>query len=144
MLPWEYGFTQAGNPVACAAALAMLEIMVRDDLPANAERMGGLLVSRIEEIAEDSRLIGDIRAQGLMVGVELVKDPNTKEPACAETDLVMGACLEHGLMVGKTGPVFGQHGNVIKFKPAVNITEEDVEEITVRFGRALAQVEAAL
>lgn len=144
LLPWEYGFTQAGNPVACAAALAMLEVMVRDDLPANSERMGGLLVQRLEETARDSKLIGEIRGQGLMVGVELVKDRVTKEQAFAETDLVMGACLEMGLMVGKSGPVFGQNGNVIKFKPAVNVTEDEIEEMTAIFGRALAQVEAAL
>jgi len=144
LLDWEYGFTEAGNPVACAAGLAMLEVMVRDDLPANSEAMGNVLVSRLEAIAQDSKLIGDIRGQGLMVGVELVTDKATKEPACAETDLVMGACLEHGLMVGKTGPVFGQNGNVIKFKPAVNVDEQEIDEIATLFGRALMQVEATL
>ena len=144
LLPWEYGFTQAGNPVACAAALAMLEVMVRDDLPANSERLGGVLMSRLKEIARDSKLIGDVRGQGLMVGVELVRDKVTKERANRETDLVMGACLEHGLMVGKSGPVFGSNGNVIKFKPAVNATEDDIEEIATLFGRALTQVEATV
>jgi 4-aminobutyrate aminotransferase-like enzyme len=144
LLPWEYGFTQAGNPVACAAALAMLEVMVRDDLPANSERMGALLVDRLAAIADDSVLIGDIRGEGLMVGVELVRDKQTKLPANAEADLVMGACLEHGLMVGKSGPVFGSNGNVIKFKPAVNVGEDDIEEMAEIFGRALAQVEATL
>jgi len=144
LLPWEYGFTQAGNPVACAAALAMIEVMVRDDLPANSERMGGLLVERLEEIEKGSKLIGDIRAQGLMVGVELVCDRETKERAFAETDQVMAACLEHGLMVGKTGPVFGSNGNVIKFKPAVNVGEDEIVEMTELFGKALAEVEAGL
>lgn len=144
LLPWEYGFTQAGNPVACAAGLAMLEVMVRDDLPANSERLGGVLMDRLGEIAENSSLIGDVRGQGLMVGVELVTDKETKEPANHEADLVMGACLEHGLMVGKSGPVFGSNGNVIKFKPAVNCGEDDIEEIAELFGRALAQVEATL
>lgn len=144
LLDWEYGFTQAGNPVACAAALAMLEVMVRDDLPANSERMGRLLVSQLERVAQGSKLIGDIRGHGLMIGVELVKDRTTKEPACLEADLVMGACLEHGLMVGKSGPVFGHNGNVIKFKPAVNVTEGDVDEIVTLFSRALMQVESAL
>ena len=144
LLPWEYGFTQAGNPVACAAGLAMLEVMVRDDLAGNSERMGRLLVSRLEAIAQDSKLIGDIRAHGLMVGTELVRDRTTKEEAFAETDLVMAACLEHGLMVGKTGPVFGRNGNVIKFKPAVNVTEDEIDEMATLFGRALAQVEATL
>jgi 4-aminobutyrate aminotransferase-like enzyme len=144
LLPWEYGFTQAGNPVACAAALAMIEVMVRDDLPASSERMGALLVERLREIEKDSKLIGDIRAQGLMVGVELVRDRDTKERANTETDAVMAACLEHGLMVGKTGPVFGSNGNVIKFKPAVNVGEDEIVEMAELFGRALAEVEAGL
>lgn len=144
LLPWEYGFTQAGNPVACAAALAMIEVMVRDDLPANSERMGGLLVDRLREIEKGSRLIGDIRGQGLMVGVELVRDRETKERANAEADAVMAACLEHGLMVGKSGPVFGSNGNVIKFKPAVNVGEDEIVEMAGLFGKALAEVEATL
>jgi 4-aminobutyrate aminotransferase-like enzyme len=144
LLPWEYGFTQAGNPVACAAALAMIEVMVRDDLPANSERMGALLAERLREIEQDSKLIGDIRAQGLMVGVELVRDRETKERANTEADAVMAACLEHGLMVGKSGPVFGSNGNVIKFKPAVNVGEDEIVEMAELFGRALAEVEAGL
>ncbi|MFT3865178.1 MAG: aspartate aminotransferase family protein [Solirubrobacterales bacterium] len=144
LLPWEFGFTQAGNPVACAAALAMLEVMVRDDLPANSERMGSLLLDRLGEVGTDSRLIGDIRGQGLMVGVELVRDRDTKEPAFAETDAVVAACLRNGLMVGKSGPVFGSNGNVIKFKPAVNVGEDEIDEIVDIFGRSLAEVEATL
>ena len=144
LLPWEYGFTQAGNPVACAAALAMLEVMVRDDLPGNSERMGALLVERLREIEKDSKLIGDIRAQGLMVGVELVRDRETKEQAFAETDALMAACLENGLMIGKTGPVFGANGNVVKFKPAVNVGEDEIVEIADLFAKSLAEVEATL
>ncbi len=144
LLPWEYGFTQAGNPVACAAALAMLEVMTRDDLPANSERMGRLLVERLGEIERDSKLIGDVRGQGLMVGVELVRDRETKEEAFTETDQVMAACLRNGLMVGKSGPVFGSNGNVIKFKPAVNVGEEEIVEMAEIFGRSLAEVEATL
>ncbi len=144
LLPWEYGFTQAGNPMACAAGLAMVEIMVRDDLPANSERLGNLMVSELEKIQRDSSLIGDVRGQGLMIGVELVRDRETKEPAFEETDKLMAACLEHGLMIGKTGPVFGSNGNVAKFKPAVNVTEEDAMEMVELFGRALRDVEATL
>ncbi len=144
LLPWEYGFTQAGNPVACAAGLAMIEVMQRDDLAANSERMGEALVGHLREIEAGSKLIGDIRGQGLMVGVELVRDRESKEPACTETDRVMAACLEHGLMVGKSGPVFGSNGNVIKFKPAVNVGEGEIAEIAELFGRALAEVEATV
>lgn len=144
ILPWEYGFTQAGNPVACAAALAMIEVMTRDNLPENSARMGDLLLDRLHEVGKDSKLIGDIRGKGLMVGVELVRDRETKEQAFEETDKVWAACLANGLMVGKTGPVFGSNGNVIKFKPAVNATEDDIVEMVEIFGRSLAEVERTL
>lgn len=144
LLPWEYGFTQAGNPMACAAGLAMVEIMVRDDLPANSERLGTMMLGELEKIQKDSKLIGDVRGQGLMIGVELVRDRETKEPAFEETDQLMAACLNHGLMIGKTGPVFGSNGNVVKFKPAVNVSEDDAMEMVELFSRALAEVEAAL
>ena len=122
----------------------MVEIMVRDDLPGNSERLGRLMVGELEKIQQDSGLIGDVRGQGLMIGVELVRDRETKEPAFEETDKLMAACLEHGLMIGKTGPVFGSNGNVAKFKPAVNATEEEVMEMVELFGRALRDVEATL
>ena len=106
--------------------------------------MGGLLTERLREIEKDSKLIGDIRGQGLMIGVELVRDRETKEEAFTETDQVMAACLEHGLMIGKSGPVFGSNGNVIKFKPAVNVGEDEIVEMAELFGKALAEVEATL
>ncbi len=144
LLPWEYGFTQAGNPMACAAGLAMIAVMERDNLADNSERMGGVLVDGLKEIEKDSKLIGDIRGQGLMVGVELVRDRETKEPAFEEADKLMAACLERGLMIGKSGPVFGSNGNVVKFKPAVNVTEDEIAEMTEIFARALDDVEVTL
>ncbi len=144
LLPWEYGFTQAGNPLACAAGLAMVEVMERDNLSENSERIGTMMMGELEKLKEDSKLIGDVRGQGLMIGVELVRDKETKEEAFEETDQLMAACLEEGLMIGKTGPVFGANGNVAKFKPAVNVTEEDAMEMIELFTRALRKVEATL
>jgi 4-aminobutyrate aminotransferase-like enzyme len=122
----------------------MVEIMVRDDLPENSERIGTMMMGELEKLKDESKLIGDVRGQGLMIGVELVRDKQTKEPAFEETDQLMAACLEHGLMIGKTGPVFGANGNVAKFKPAVNVTEEDAMEMLELFTRALRDVEATL
>ncbi|MFV0488569.1 MAG: aminotransferase class III-fold pyridoxal phosphate-dependent enzyme, partial [Vibrio fluvialis] len=122
----------------------MVEIMVRDDLPSNSERIGKLMMAELEKLKDDSKLIGDVRGQGLMIGVDLVRDKQTKERAFEETDKLMAACLEHGLMIGKTGPVFGANGNVAKFKPAVNVTEEEAMEMVELFGRALRDVEATL
>ena len=143
LAPWEYGFTMAGHPVSCAAGLAMIEVMESDDLMDHSARMGELMVDRLNVIQESSSLIGDVRGQGLMIGVELVQDRHTKEPAFAETAAVLEAALERGLMLGRTGPVFGNLGNVVKFKPAVNTPQVDLEDALERFESALHEVEGS-
>ena len=141
---WEYGFTMAGHPISCAAGLAMTETMVAEELSEHSERMGTVLLARLRELASQSRLIGDVRGQGLMVGVELVLDPETKQPASAEAARVVEAALERGLMIGRSGPVFGELGNVLKMKPAVNVPLERLEGMLERFESALATVEREL
>ena len=143
LLPWEYGYTQQGNTLACAASLAMLGVMERDDLCANAAHVGGILSERLRELQERSRLIAEVRGPGLMIGVELVRDRTTKEPANDEAAALFSVALERGLLIGKSGPVFGAFGNVMKFKPAVNSTEAEVHEMADRFGDALGHVERA-
>ncbi len=141
---WEYGFTMAGHPVSCAAGLAMTDKMVADDLPGHAERMGELILARLRNLQEDSRLIGEVRGQGLMIGIELVLDRDTKEPANYEAARVTEAAFERGLMIGRSGPVFGELGNVLKLKPAVNTPVEKIEAMLDRFESALAHVEGSL
>ncbi len=144
ILGWEYGFTMAGHPVSCAAGLAMTEKMLADDLPAHSREMGAMIVERLREVQPDSKLIGDVRGEGLMIGIELVRDRDTKEPANHEAALVMEAAFERGLMIGRSGPVFGELGNVLKLKPAVNTPREGLEEMLDRFEDSLASVEKAL
>ncbi len=144
LAPWEYGFTQMGHPISCTASLAMIRVMEEERLDENATRVGTLMTARLCELQERSRLIGDVRGPGLMIGVELVRDRETKEPANEEAVAVMEAALERGLMLGRSGPVFGAHGNVIKLKPAVNVTEAEAEAIAERFAAALEDVERAL
>ncbi|MDP7066570.1 MAG: aspartate aminotransferase family protein [Acidimicrobiales bacterium] len=143
LAPWEFGFTMAGHPVSCAAGLAMIDVMESDDLMNHSTRMGELIVDRLNVIKESSTLIGDVRGQGLMIGVELVQNRQTKEPAFAETAAVLEAALERGLMLGRTGPVFGNLGNVVKFKPAVNTAQVDLEDALDRFESALQEVEGS-
>lgn len=141
---WEYGFTMAGHPISCAAGLAMTETMLEEGLPGHSERMGALIVDRLRELQADSRLIGDVRGQGLMVGAELVLDRETKEPANHEAVRVAEAAFERGLMIGRSGPVFGELGNVLKLKPAVNAPQAKIEAMLERFAGALAAVEKTL
>jgi 4-aminobutyrate aminotransferase len=140
---WEYGFTEIGHPVAAAASLRMIEVMQRDDLPGNARRMGTLFGEGLAELYARHPLIGDVRVLGLMIGVELVRDRATKEHAFAEADWVLRRALEHGLILGRTGPTFPPpRGNVLKLKPAVTIGPSEVREICAILDRTLSECEA--
>jgi 4-aminobutyrate aminotransferase len=141
--PWEYGFTEIGHPVAAAASLRMIEVMQRDDLPGNARRMGELFGERLGELYERHPLIGDVRVLGLMIGVELVRDRTTKEQACEEADWILHRALEHGLIIGRTGPTFPPpRGNVLKLKPAVTIGASEVRDICAILDETLGECEA--
>jgi len=120
----------------------MIEIMERDDLPANARRMGERFKERLAEIQDRHPIVGDVRVLGLMIAVELVRDRVTKEHAFEETEWVVHRALEKGLILGKTGPTFPPpRGNVVKFKPAINITETLVDDMCAIFDEVLGEAE---
>jgi 4-aminobutyrate aminotransferase-like enzyme len=144
LLAWEYGFTQAGNTLACTAANAMIEEMEVEKLGEHATRMGEILRGRLREIQQHSRLIGDVRGPGLMIGVDLVRDHDTREPANDAAAAVVNEAFRRGLLIGRSGPVFGAFGNVIKFKPAVNTTVDEIAEMADKFAASLAAVESQL
>jgi len=75
-----HGYTYSGHPVACAAAIATLDIVVNEDLPANAEKEGAYLNERLSSFIDKYDIVGDVRGKGLMSGIELVRDQKTKEP----------------------------------------------------------------
>jgi 4-aminobutyrate aminotransferase-like enzyme len=140
LLKWEFGFTQMGHPVSCAAGAAMIDVMVEDRLWENAEAMGARLMDGLREMQERYPLIGDLRGWGLMVGVELVTDRRTREEAWEAATYAMHRAYENGLMIGKTGPVYGDNGNVLKLKPAVNVRAAEIDEILRRFDKTMAEV----
>jgi alanine-glyoxylate transaminase / (R)-3-amino-2-methylpropionate-pyruvate transaminase len=115
--------TYGGNPVSMAAGLAVLEVIDEERLQENARVTGGRLKAGLQELATRHPLIGDVRGMGLMLGVELVRDRATKEPAREETLAVMEHARELGLLIGKGG----LYGNVLRIKPPMCITAEDVD-----------------
>ena len=115
--------TFGGNPVASAAALAVLETIDEDGLQENARVVGARLRKGLEKLQASHSLIGDVRGMGLMVGVELVRDRGTKEPAKEETLDVLEAAKEMGVLIGKGGI----DGNVLRIKPPMCITAQDVD-----------------
>lgn len=115
--------TFAGNPVAAAAASAVLDVIDEDGLQANALEQGRRLRDGLERLQASHPLIGNVRGMGLMQGVELVTDRATKEPAAKATADVLEAAKELGLLIGKGGIA----GNVLRIKPPMCITSQDVD-----------------
>jgi 4-aminobutyrate aminotransferase len=129
--------TTAGHPVSCAAALATLEVIQEEKLSENAAAVGSYMKRRLSEMKEDHPLIGDVRGKGLMMGVELVKDQKTKEPASVETAKLTYRCWEKGLIVIN----LATFSNVIEITPPLVLTRELAEEGLTRFEQALTDVE---
>lgn len=133
--PGSHGSTFGGNPVCCAAAGATLDVIEEEGLLENADRVGGWLLSNLRQLAQESHLIGDVRGLGLMIGVELVKDKETKEIAKVEAEAVMLECFKRGLLVLPCGP------NSIRFSPPLIITQAQAGRALEIFAEALATVE---
>jgi alanine-glyoxylate transaminase/(R)-3-amino-2-methylpropionate-pyruvate transaminase len=115
--------TFGGNPVSTAAALAVLDVIDEEGIQENARVLGHRFRAGLERLQTGHALIGDVRGMGLMLGVELVRDRGTKEPAKQETLDVLEAARERGVLVGKGG----LDGNVLRIKPPMCITADDVD-----------------
>ena len=115
--------TFGGNPVACAIGKAVLEVIDRENLQHNCLEVGAYLMEGLTKLMSRHDAIGDMRGKGLMVGVELVKDRETKEPAGDECAQVCERAKELGLLIGKGG----FYGNVLRIKPPMCITRADVD-----------------
>jgi len=132
--PGEMSSTMGGNPVACAAVSAVIDIMRREKLEENALRAGALMKTRLREIQERCPYLGDVRGLGLVMGLELVKDQKTKEPAPDLTRKLIDLAAQNGLLIGSVG-VFG---NVIRVAPPLVITEAEAHESLDIFEKALS------
>jgi len=122
--PSAIGGTYVGNPVACAAALAVLRVIEEEGLMERSEQIGKALRSRWEEIARDVPEVGDIRGIGAMVGVEMVKDRSTKEPAGEYLSAFMRETQERGVIAVSCGI----YHNVLRHLVPLVITDEQLEE----------------
>jgi alanine-glyoxylate transaminase/(R)-3-amino-2-methylpropionate-pyruvate transaminase len=115
--------TFGGNPICMTQGLATLEVIDAENIQANALRVGTHLKDRLIDLQQRHPLIGDVRGMGLMLGVELVKDRNTKEPAKTQTAALVELAKERGLLLGKGG----LHGNVLRIKPPMCISMDDAD-----------------
>jgi alanine-glyoxylate transaminase / (R)-3-amino-2-methylpropionate-pyruvate transaminase len=130
--------TFGGNPVSMAAGLAVMDVIDEEGLQENARRVGARLLQGLRRLQSRHRLIGEVRGLGLMLGVELVADRETRAPAVLQTLEVLERAREMGVLVGKGG----LEGNVLRIKPPMCITVEDAEFAVDVLDRAIAAVSA--
>lgn len=128
--------TFGGNPVSMAALCATQDELRDHDAPTNAQDRGDQLRAGLLDIQNRHPWIGDVRGMGLMQGIEIVKDPQTKEPDTARTAALMEATREQGLLVGQGG----LNGTVIRLGPSLLITEDEIAEGIEKLGRACDKI----
>ncbi len=118
------GGTYNGNPLSCAAALAVFEIFEEEKLLEKGKKLGAMLRESLLAMQQECDLIGDVRGLGPMVAMELVKDKKTKEPAGAETKALVKYCLDRGVII----LACGAYGNIIRFLMPLVMTEEQLQQ----------------
>jgi 4-aminobutyrate aminotransferase/(S)-3-amino-2-methylpropionate transaminase len=127
------GGTYGGNPLACAAALAVLDAMEQERIPARAQRTGDRIKGRFREWAELYPCVGDVRGLGAMVAMELVTDRRTRTPDKGLTTRILGAALARGLVLLSAGT----YGNVIRVLAPLTAEDAVIDEGLAVFGAAL-------
>jgi len=133
--PGDHLSTFGGNPVSCAAALANIAFLEKEDLPARSADGGAYAMAKLRDLQKQNPLIGEVRGLGLMIGVELVKDEKLT-PATAEAEAIRESLFRQGVLVG----VGGIYGNVVRFQPPLVITRQQLDRALAAFAAALAEV----
>lgn len=134
------GGTYCGNPLACASALKVMEIMKRDDYAGKAQTIGKKVMDRYEALKEKYEEVGDVRGLGAMIGVEFVKTKSGKEPYPEFVKALIQNALQKGLMIENAGT----YGNVIRFLAPLCITDEQLEAGLNIFEEAIIETKASL
>lgn len=133
--PGDHLSTFGGNPVSCAAALANIQFMERENLCNHTSAMGNYAKSRIRDMIGRNPHVGDVRGLGLMIGIELVQN-ESQVPAAAEAEAVRESCYRRGLLIG----VGGVDGNVIRFQPPLVISKSQIDQALDIMTAALQEV----
>ena len=131
--PGAHASTFGGNPVSCAAAIATIKLL-RETLVSNAADVGAHLIAGARALMDKHRIIGDVRGKGLMIGIELVKDRQTKERAVAERDAAVQACFYKGLLV------LGAGKNSIRLSPPLTLTRGQADTALTILDEVLGEV----
>ncbi|MHA1412875.1 MAG: aspartate aminotransferase family protein [Promethearchaeota archaeon] len=140
--PSEEHTTFSSDPISLATGLAAIMVIEKAKINENCEKMGQKITKRLLEMEDEYEVIGDVRGSGLFIGVELVKDKNSREPFTELCEEMVLLAPDHGLYLGESMPILSGTGklirrNVIKIKPPLIITEEDAEFILEKFEETL-------
>ena len=133
---YRYFNTFGGNPVACAAAMAVLEEIQQRNLQANAAKIGALAAKALAELASKYGVIGDVRQSGMVFGVEFLKDKTTLAPASGFADQVVEAMRDRGVLLSK----LGRHKNTLKIRPPMTFSEKHLGLLVQTLDEVLAEL----
>jgi 4-aminobutyrate aminotransferase-like enzyme/Ser/Thr protein kinase RdoA (MazF antagonist) len=131
----EYFNTFGGNPVSCAVGMEVLNVVLEENLQEHARRVGECMLAGLSPLVERFPLVGDVRGSGLFLGVELVRDRETLEPAAQEADYVMNRMRDHGILIGTDGP----YHNVLKIRPPMPFDEKNADYLVNKIEEILQE-----
>ncbi|MEM7119292.1 MAG: aminotransferase class III-fold pyridoxal phosphate-dependent enzyme [Chloroflexota bacterium] len=131
----EYFNTFGGNPVSCAVGTAVLDVIEQEQLQANAFHVGNHLLAGLAALKEKHPIIGDVRGLGLFIGIELVRNRETLEPADTEASYIINRMKEHGILLSTDGP----YHNVLKLKPPIVFNNTNADVLVHTLGQILAE-----
>jgi 4-aminobutyrate aminotransferase-like enzyme len=132
----EFFSTFGGNTVSCAIGLAVLDVLRDEALQGHALRVGERMLGGLRPLMERHEIVGDVRGSGLFLGMELVRNRETLEPAGAEASYVANRLREMGILLGTDGP----HHNVVKIRPPMPFGDDDAEALIGALGRVLHEL----
>ena len=134
----EYFSTFGGNTVSCAMGLAVLDVLRDEELQAHALRVGERMLAQLRPLIDECEMVGDVRGSGLFLGIELVRDRETLEPAAAEASYVSNRMRELGFLLGTDGP----YHNVVKIRPPMPFDEENADLLVAALRTSLLSFRA--
>lgn len=135
-------FTFGGSPISCAAGAATIDVVNEEKLPEKAARQGARITKRLEEMMKSYKSIGDVRSMGMFIGVEIIKDKQTKEPWFEGAGNIFSLALGKGALYGTNG-ARGQ-GNIVKLKPPLNLTDAEADKALDILEESIAENERSL
>ncbi len=132
----EFFSTFGGNTVSCAIGLAVLKVVLEENLQSHAQHVGNRLLNGLQLLAQRHAIMGDVRGSGLFIGVELVRDPATLEHAAEEASFIVNRMRERGILLGTDGP---QH-NVLKIRPPMPFSAPDADCLVASLDDVLSEI----